>query len=109
MSVHDRRGVAPADKVLTLRLDPRFAFWAPTNDPTRRALLVLTPGPPLLDGYRALHVHPPTVPVRFRAPGSTLLALVSAFCGLELMRAAYETAVREAYRFYSYGDAMLIV
>lgn len=45
----------------------------------------------------------------FHLPGSTLLALVSAFCGLELMRAAYEAAVREAYRFYSYGDAMLIV
>lgn len=45
----------------------------------------------------------------FHLPGSTLLALVSAFCGLELMRSAYESAVREAYRFYSYGDAMLIV
>lgn len=41
-------------------------------------------------------------------PGSTLLALVMALAGRERMRLAYEAAVREGYRFYSYGDAMLI-
>jgi S-adenosylmethionine:tRNA ribosyltransferase-isomerase len=45
----------------------------------------------------------------FHLPRSTLLALVGAFAGMELMREAYATAVRERYRFYSYGDAMLIV
>lgn len=45
----------------------------------------------------------------FHLPRSTLLALVGSFCGMELMREAYATAVRERYRFYSYGDAMLIV
>ncbi len=45
----------------------------------------------------------------FHLPGSTLLALVLAFGGRELMLRAYECAVREGYRFYSYGDAMLIV
>jgi len=45
----------------------------------------------------------------FHLPGSTLLLLVSAFAGTELTRHAYETAVRERYRFYSYGDAMLIL
>ena len=45
----------------------------------------------------------------FHLPRSTLLALVGAFAGMELMREAYTTAVRERYRFYSYGDAMLIV
>lgn len=45
----------------------------------------------------------------FHLPRSTLLALVGSFCGMELMRAAYAVAVRERYRFYSYGDAMLIV
>lgn len=45
----------------------------------------------------------------FHLPKSTLLALVGAFAGMELMRHAYATAVRERYRFYSYGDAMLIV
>ncbi len=45
----------------------------------------------------------------FHLPGSTLLMLVAAFGGKELMDEAYEVAVREEYRFYSYGDAMLIV
>ncbi len=45
----------------------------------------------------------------FHLPRSTLLALVGSFCGMDLMREAYATAVRERYRFYSYGDAMLIV
>jgi S-adenosylmethionine:tRNA ribosyltransferase-isomerase len=44
----------------------------------------------------------------FHLPGSTLLALVMALGGRDLLRSAYETAVRERYRFYSYGDAMLI-
>ena len=45
----------------------------------------------------------------FHLPKSTLLLLVSAFAGRELVLSAYEEAVRERYRFYSYGDAMLIV
>ena len=45
----------------------------------------------------------------FHLPRTTLLALVYAFAGTELARRAYEVAVRERYRFYSYGDAMLIL
>jgi S-adenosylmethionine:tRNA ribosyltransferase-isomerase len=45
----------------------------------------------------------------FHLPRSTLLALVSAFAGLEPILAAYRHAVNARYRFYSYGDAMLIV
>ncbi|MDH5666573.1 MAG: tRNA preQ1(34) S-adenosylmethionine ribosyltransferase-isomerase QueA [Nitrospira sp.] len=45
----------------------------------------------------------------FHLPKTTLLMLVSAFAGVELIRKAYEEAVRERYRFYSYGDAMLIL
>jgi S-adenosylmethionine:tRNA ribosyltransferase-isomerase len=44
----------------------------------------------------------------FHLPKTTLLMLVAAFVGLEPLRAAYAEAVREKYRFYSYGDAMLI-
>jgi S-adenosylmethionine:tRNA ribosyltransferase-isomerase len=44
----------------------------------------------------------------FHLPRSTLFMLVSAFCGLETMRAAYEHAIRSGYRFYSYGDAGLL-
>ena len=45
----------------------------------------------------------------FHLPRSTLLMLVAAFGGLDLVREAYAHAVRERYRFYSYGDCMLIV
>ncbi len=45
----------------------------------------------------------------FHLPRSTLLMLVSAFAGTELIRKAYAEAVREEYRFYSYGDCMLIL
>ena len=45
----------------------------------------------------------------FHLPRSTLLALVGAFAGMELLREAYANAVRERYRFYSFGDAMLVV
>ncbi len=45
----------------------------------------------------------------FHLPRSTLLALVGAFTGMELLKHAYATAVQERYRFYSYGDAMLCV
>ena len=44
----------------------------------------------------------------FHLPGSTLIMLVSALYGREKTLSAYETAVREGYRFYSFGDAMLI-
>jgi S-adenosylmethionine:tRNA ribosyltransferase-isomerase len=44
----------------------------------------------------------------FHTPGSTLLVLVSAFAGREAILAAYAEAVRRKYRFFSYGDAMLI-
>lgn len=45
----------------------------------------------------------------FHLPESTLIMLVSAFAGKELVFGAYREAVRRGYRFYSYGDAMLIV
>ena len=45
----------------------------------------------------------------FHLPRSTLLMLVSAFAGREFLLAAYAEAIRERYRFYSYGDCMLIV
>jgi S-adenosylmethionine:tRNA ribosyltransferase-isomerase len=45
----------------------------------------------------------------FHLPSSTLLMLVSAFAGREKILETYETAIREGYRFYSFGDAMLIM
>jgi S-adenosylmethionine:tRNA ribosyltransferase-isomerase len=45
----------------------------------------------------------------FHLPKSTLLMMVSAFIGHDLMKRAYKEAILEQYRFYSYGDAMLIL
>jgi S-adenosylmethionine:tRNA ribosyltransferase-isomerase len=45
----------------------------------------------------------------FHLPASTLLMLVSAFAGRERVLAAYAAAVQQAYRFYSFGDAMLVL
>jgi S-adenosylmethionine:tRNA ribosyltransferase-isomerase len=67
-------------------------------------------------GRSELFIHPPyefgcigALLTNFHLPRSTLLMLVSAFAGREAMLNAYATAVRERYRFYSYGDCMLIV
>ena len=45
----------------------------------------------------------------FHLPQSSLLMLVSSFAGHELIRAAYQEAIKQRYRFYSYGDAMLLL
>lgn len=57
-------------------------------------------------GYRFLAVD--ALITNFHLPRSTLLMLVSAFAGRDLIRQAYETAIQEQYRFFSFGDAMLI-
>jgi S-adenosylmethionine:tRNA ribosyltransferase-isomerase len=67
-------------------------------------------------GGTDIFIHPP-IQVRhvdclltnFHLPRSTLLMLVSAFAGREFLLAAYAEAIRERYRFYSYGDCMLIL
>ena len=45
----------------------------------------------------------------FHTPKSTLLMMVSAFAGHDFMMEAYQEAIKEGYKFYSYGDAMLIL
>lgn len=72
-----------------------------------------SPGP--LSGETDLFIFPPyrfrTVDVlitNFHLPGSSLLCLVAAFMGHDLMMRAYRHAVENSYRFYSYGDAMII-
>ncbi|MGL4419719.1 MAG: S-adenosylmethionine:tRNA ribosyltransferase-isomerase, partial [Gemmataceae bacterium] len=67
-------------------------------------------------GPSNLFIYPPhqfhTVDMlltNFHLPRTTLLLLVQALCGSELLARAYAEAIRERYRFYSYGDAMLIV
>lgn len=68
------------------------------------------------EGATRLFLYPPhpiqhadLLLTNFHLPRSTLLMLVSAFAGRELILAAYAEAIRERYRFYSYGDCMLIL
>jgi S-adenosylmethionine:tRNA ribosyltransferase-isomerase len=67
-------------------------------------------------GATDLFIHPPysfrvvdALITNFHLPRTTLLLLVLAFGGVDLMRKAYLAAMENRYRFYSYGDAMLIV
>ncbi len=67
-------------------------------------------------GVTDIFIHPPrrvahvdALLTNFHLPRSTLLMLISAFAGGELVRHAYAEAVREEYRFFSYGDCMLIL
>jgi len=67
-------------------------------------------------GWTDIFIRPPyrfrgvdRLVTNFHLPRSTLLMLVSAFAGYDTTMAAYDRAVRDGYRFYSYGDAMVIV
>lgn len=72
----------------------RIEAWSGTTD------IFITPG----HKFHAVDV----LMTNFHLPRSTLFMLVSAFCGLERMKAVYDHAVRNEYRFYSYGDASLL-
>jgi len=68
------------------------------------------------EGATSLFIYPPyhfrtvdALLTNFHLPRSTLLMLVSAFAGREFLLRAYEEAIHERYRFYSYGDCMLIL
>ena len=75
--------------------------WAATGEPEGESKLFVYPG------YRWLAVD--ALLTNFHLPRSTLLAMVMSFGGEELVREAYAAAVRERYRFYSFGDAMLLL
>jgi S-adenosylmethionine:tRNA ribosyltransferase-isomerase len=85
-------------RALESAADPeREGFVQPMAGDTR---LLIQPG------YRFRVVD--KLVTNFHLPKSTLLAMVCAFAGTERVLSAYETAVREGYRFFSYGDAMLL-
>jgi S-adenosylmethionine:tRNA ribosyltransferase-isomerase len=69
--------------------------------PSGRTDLFVTPG---FEFRRVDHLV-----TNFHLPRTSLLALVMAFVGVEETRALYRTAIRERYRFYSFGDAMLVL
>jgi S-adenosylmethionine:tRNA ribosyltransferase-isomerase len=75
--------------------------WAATGEPEGESRLFVYPG------YRWLAVD--ALLTNFHLPRSTLLAMVMSFGGEGLVKEAYRTAVRERYRFYSFGDAMLLL
>jgi S-adenosylmethionine:tRNA ribosyltransferase-isomerase len=67
-------------------------------------------------GETELYIYPPyqfravdALVTNFHLPRTSLLLLVAAFAGIPLMRRAYQAAIEQCYRFYSYGDAMLIL
>ncbi len=84
--------------VRALETSAAEAKTRPCNGTTR---LLITPG------YKFKIVD--AMVTNFHLPRSTLLALVAAFAGLENVMAAYQHAIAQRYRFYSYGDAMLII
>ncbi len=68
------------------------------------------------DGWTNLFTHPPydfaianSLITNFHLPKTSLLITVAAFAGYELTMEAYNIAIKEGYRFFSYGDAMLII
>jgi len=75
--------------------------WAATGERSGESRLFVYPG------YRWRAVD--ALLTNFHLPRSTLLAMVMSFGGQDLVRAAYRVAVEERYRFYSFGDAMLIL
>ncbi len=75
--------------------------WRPVVAFAEHTTLFITPG----DRFRVVDA----IITNFHLPQSTLLMLVSAFAGRDLIRQAYQTAIQDEYRFYSFGDAMLIL
>lgn len=72
--------------------------------------------PPAYRGFTSLYITPgyrwkvvDALITNFHLPRSTLLAMIGAFMGMDFMRRTYALAIRERYRFYSFGDAMLIL
>jgi len=83
------------------RLEAGICPWKPVQAFESPTDLYIYPG----FHFRAVDV----MLTNFHLPKSSLLMLVGAFAGIELMRRAYAAAIAEKYRFYSFGDAMLIL
>jgi S-adenosylmethionine:tRNA ribosyltransferase-isomerase len=69
-----------------------------------------------VEGWTNKFIYPPydfsianSMITNFHLPKSSLLIMVAAFGGFELVMEAYNEAIKEKYRFFSYGDAMLIL
>ena len=108
-------GAARAGVLRTAHGDVPTPAFMPVGTTTVRTLETLARDAPLT-GRTELFITPgfefrrvDSLLTNFHLPRSTLLALVMAFAGVEQVRSLYELAIEERYRFYSFGDAMLIV
>lgn len=96
-----QRRVFAVGTTTTRVLESEARLPSPFEPGTRKTALFLRPGNP---PHYVDHLI-----TNFHLPQSTLLALVASFTGVEMMQEAYRIAIAERYRFYSYGDAMLIL
>jgi S-adenosylmethionine:tRNA ribosyltransferase-isomerase len=110
--IHSERYAVTAEAWKRIRSAERVLAVGTT---TVRVLESLARDAPL-EGRTDLFITPPfdfrrtdVLLTNFHLPGSTLLALVMAFAGVEETLRLYELAIEERYRFYSFGDAMLIL
>ena len=94
----------PADaiplRVVVVTMDSHLSS-ATLRAGSRDTDIFITPG----FGFRVVDV----LVTNFHLPKSTLMMLVSAFAGFDQVRALYAHAIAERYRFFSYGDAMLLL
>ena len=111
--MHSERYVVSAETAAAVNAAQRVVAVGTTS-----ARVLETLGRPLHagSGSTEIFIHPPYQPravdvllTNFHLPKSTLMMLISAFAGREFILSAYEEAMRERYRFFSYGDCMLIV
>ena len=110
--MHAERFVIPETTATALRSARRIVAVGTTVARTLEAV----GGPRAVTGQTDIFIRPPyrfrvvgALLTNFHLPKSTLLMLVSALAGRELILHAYAEAVRERYRFFSYGDCMLIL
>lgn len=120
--IHREFGIVPAAaaaEIARARAEGRRVICVGTTS-TRlveaTAALYETPAPTGFSGWVDLFIMPgyrfrvaDALITNFHLPRTTLLMLVSAFSGREFILKAYQEAIREHYRFYSFGDAMLIM
>jgi len=111
--MHSERYVVSADTAQRVNAAGRVIAVGTTVTRVLEAL-----GKPLLEqrGETDIFIHPPYqfraidgLLTNFHLPQSTLIMLVSAFAGKDLVMEAYRQAVAERYRFFSYGDCMLLI
>ena len=102
-------------RTLESAASPSTSLRTSLQSPVSESLISNSPILPFL-GPTSLYILPgyqfkivDAMITNFHLPKSTLLMLVSAFAGRDMILAAYATAVSEGYRFYSFGDAMLIL